>query len=106
MYDENSDLLFPIRLFSQFTVFKCAANLRFASKKSRIIVIPWATRPGSNHAGGKNFPEDVVCRYGGEEFVVLMPRSTLSDALCRSETWRSTIQNTSFQFTENPLSNL
>jgi diguanylate cyclase (GGDEF)-like protein/PAS domain S-box-containing protein len=31
---------------------------------------------------------DVVCRYGGEEFVILMPNATLHDAYERAETWR------------------
>ncbi|MBK8619570.1 MAG: diguanylate cyclase [Anaerolineales bacterium] len=31
---------------------------------------------------------DVVCRYGGEEFVILMPNATLHDAHERAETWR------------------
>ena len=32
--------------------------------------------------------EDVVCRYGGEEFVVLMPNTTLEAAYQRAEYWR------------------
>jgi diguanylate cyclase (GGDEF)-like protein/PAS domain S-box-containing protein len=31
---------------------------------------------------------DIVCRYGGEEFVILMPNATLHDAYERAETWR------------------
>ena len=39
---------------------------------------------------------DVVCRYGGEEFVVLMPDATLDTARQRAESWRRA-------FAENPL---
>lgn len=31
---------------------------------------------------------DVACRYGGEEFLVVMPAATLSDATARVEQWR------------------
>lgn len=36
--------------------------------------------------------EDVPCRYGGEEFVVLLPRMPLEVALERAEGWRRTFQ--------------
>jgi diguanylate cyclase (GGDEF)-like protein/PAS domain S-box-containing protein len=32
---------------------------------------------------------DIVCRYGGEEFVILMPDATLDSAYERAEMWRS-----------------
>jgi len=35
--------------------------------------------------------EDVLCRYGGEEFVILMPRMPLAVAAERAEGWRQTI---------------
>jgi diguanylate cyclase (GGDEF)-like protein/PAS domain S-box-containing protein len=31
---------------------------------------------------------DIVCRYGGEEFVILMPNATQHDAYERAEAWR------------------
>jgi diguanylate cyclase (GGDEF)-like protein/PAS domain S-box-containing protein len=31
---------------------------------------------------------DVVCRYGGDEFVVLLPNATTANALSRAEGWR------------------
>lgn len=36
--------------------------------------------------------EDVVCRYGGEEFVVLMPGAGLDVALARAEAWRAAVE--------------
>ncbi|PKO86478.1 MAG: PAS domain S-box protein [Betaproteobacteria bacterium HGW-Betaproteobacteria-12] len=35
--------------------------------------------------------EDVLCRYGGEEFVILMPRMPLLIAAERAERWRASI---------------
>ncbi|HEX6733610.1 MAG TPA: diguanylate cyclase [Azonexus sp.] len=35
--------------------------------------------------------EDVLCRYGGEEFVILMPRMPLVVAAERAERWRASI---------------
>jgi diguanylate cyclase (GGDEF)-like protein/PAS domain S-box-containing protein len=39
---------------------------------------------------------DVVCRYGGEEFVILMPGASREIALDRAEAWRQ-------DFSENPV---
>ena len=33
--------------------------------------------------------EDVVCRYGGEEFVIVLPGASLVDAMVRVEVWRA-----------------
>jgi diguanylate cyclase (GGDEF)-like protein/PAS domain S-box-containing protein len=35
---------------------------------------------------------DIVCRYGGEEFVVLMPKISVVDARRRAESWRAEFQ--------------
>jgi diguanylate cyclase (GGDEF)-like protein/PAS domain S-box-containing protein len=35
---------------------------------------------------------DIVCRYGGEEFVVLMPNTTLDQAFECAESWRSVFE--------------
>lgn len=42
--------------------------------------------------------EDVPCRYGGEEFLVLLPRMPLDIALERAEAWRRTILATRVPF--------
>ncbi len=36
---------------------------------------------------------DVLCRYGGEEFVIFMPNAPLESAFERADTWRSEIAN-------------
>jgi diguanylate cyclase (GGDEF)-like protein/PAS domain S-box-containing protein len=47
---------------------------------------------------------DIVCRYGGEEFVILMPNATLHDAYERAETWRQTYSARSIRYAGNDLS--
>ena len=37
---------------------------------------------------------DVLCRYGGEEFVVFMPNAPMGAAYQRAESWRNEIANT------------
>ncbi len=44
--------------------------------------------------------EDVPCRYGGEEFLVMLPRMPLETALERAEAWRRTFQSTRVPFGE------
>lgn len=39
---------------------------------------------------------DVVCRYGGEEFLIILPNIDLESAHRRAEEWRQAIQNLSF----------
>lgn len=47
---------------------------------------------------------DVVCRYGGEEFVILMPNATVHDAYERAETWRHTYSARTIRYAGNDLS--
>jgi diguanylate cyclase (GGDEF)-like protein len=42
--------------------------------------------------------EDVPCRYGGEEFLVLLPRMPLDIALERAENWRKSLEATRVPF--------
>jgi diguanylate cyclase (GGDEF)-like protein/PAS domain S-box-containing protein len=41
---------------------------------------------------------DVVCRYGGEEFVVLMPNVSLEIGFERAEMWRQDFSETPFEY--------
>ncbi len=48
--------------------------------------------------------EDVLCRYGGEEFVILMPRMPLDKAVERAESWRCKIADIRVAFGNFKLS--
>jgi len=37
--------------------------------------------------------QDIVCRYGGEEFLVVLPNTHLSIARQRAEEWREAFQD-------------
>lgn len=41
---------------------------------------------------------DVVCRYGGEEFVILMPNASMQDGYERVETWRQVFSETAIDY--------
>jgi diguanylate cyclase (GGDEF)-like protein/PAS domain S-box-containing protein len=47
--------------------------------------------------------EDVACRYGGEEFLVLLPSMPLDKARDRAESWRSKLEQHTFVFGNFPL---
>jgi len=47
---------------------------------------------------------DFFCRFGGEEFVALMPETSLTDALPVLETIRAAIANAAFNYKEQPIS--
>jgi diguanylate cyclase (GGDEF)-like protein/PAS domain S-box-containing protein len=42
--------------------------------------------------------EDVACRYGGEEFLILLPSMPLEKAIQRAEAWRTAIEKLSVAF--------
>ena len=42
--------------------------------------------------------EDIVCRYGGEEFVILMSNATLESAYERADSWRQMFATTIFEY--------
>lgn len=48
--------------------------------------------------------EDIACRYGGEEFLVLLPSMPLETAKERAERWRSQLEQHDFVFGNFPLS--
>lgn len=39
---------------------------------------------------------DIICRYGGEEFVVLMPHTAFADALTKAESFRKLVEDHPF----------
>lgn len=46
---------------------------------------------------------DAVCRFGGEEFAILMPNSYYTDCLKVIERLRTSIENTAFSYSNKPL---
>jgi diguanylate cyclase (GGDEF)-like protein/PAS domain S-box-containing protein len=46
---------------------------------------------------------DIVCRYGGEEFAILMPNASENDAFDKAETWRKSYSAKEFHFEGNKL---
>lgn len=40
---------------------------------------------------------DIICRYGGEEFLVALPNMTIENALARAKAWQSTLSTTSIK---------
>jgi diguanylate cyclase (GGDEF)-like protein len=46
---------------------------------------------------------DFVCRYGGDEFLLVLPNMRLQDALHRAETWRGSFQETEICYDEQIL---
>ena len=47
---------------------------------------------------------DVICRYGGDEFVVVMPNSSVDNARIRAEKWQSSFAKTEIKYKEEPIS--
>lgn len=47
--------------------------------------------------------EDIACRYGGEEFLLIMPGAALPVAEARAEKLRATMENTELNFRNIPL---
>ena len=48
-------------------------------------------------------PYDAVCRYGGEEFLIVLPGCDMADATLRAEEIRSAIATSPFQIAEGSL---
>ncbi|MBK8619590.1 MAG: GGDEF domain-containing protein [Anaerolineales bacterium] len=76
---ENS----PVAIVMMDVDFFKKFNDTYGHKCGDIVLMDLANFLTENSRQG-----DVVCRYGGEEFVILMPNATLHDAHERAETWR------------------
>ena len=48
--------------------------------------------------------EDVVCRYGGEEFLILMPGADMDATARRAEDWRRAFEQSKIEFDGKQLS--
>jgi diguanylate cyclase (GGDEF)-like protein len=46
---------------------------------------------------------DICCRYGGEEFAIILPESTSQDAGTRADALRSEVKNLRLQYKKEPL---
>jgi diguanylate cyclase (GGDEF)-like protein/PAS domain S-box-containing protein len=73
----------PVSIIMMDVDFFKEFNDRFGHKCGDIVLQDLANFLTENSRQG-----DIVCRYGGEEFVILMPNATLRDAYERAETWR------------------
>ena len=49
---------------------------------------------------------DIVCRLGGEEFVVVMPRAKIEDSLRKAEQLRAAVEKTQIEYEGNLLENI
>jgi diguanylate cyclase (GGDEF)-like protein len=50
--------------------------------------------------------EDVICRYGGEEFVIILPETSEETAIERAELIRYAVSKLRLQFKGEPLKNI
>jgi diguanylate cyclase (GGDEF)-like protein/PAS domain S-box-containing protein len=48
--------------------------------------------------------EDIVCRYGGEEFIVMLPGVNLETVSQRAEEWRKSFEDTNIKFNGQVIS--
>lgn len=47
--------------------------------------------------------EDIICRYGGDEFIILLAKTNPADALRRVAEWRETLQSTPVDIDEKTM---
>jgi diguanylate cyclase (GGDEF)-like protein len=49
---------------------------------------------------------DICCRYGGEEFAIILPESSLQNAVIRADALRSEVKNLRLRYKKEPLGRL
>jgi diguanylate cyclase (GGDEF)-like protein len=47
--------------------------------------------------------EDVACRYGGDEFMIILPEAALSDVWQRAEHLRELVKKTRYEYEGKPI---
>ena len=56
-----------------------------------------------NNLNEKMRESDILCRYGGEEFVLIMPETTARDAVMLLDKLRAHIENCAFRYKDTPV---
>ena len=49
---------------------------------------------------------DICCRFGGEEFAIILPESSAQDAVARANALRSKVKNLQFEYKQQNLGSL
>jgi diguanylate cyclase (GGDEF)-like protein len=89
----------PVSIIMMDVDFFKNFNDTYGHKCGDVVLQDFATFLTENSRQG-----DIVCRYGGEEFVILMPNATLHDAYERAEAWRRDYSARVIQYDDKRLS--
>ena len=87
---------YPLSIIMLDIDFFKKVNDTFGHKAAMMSSLHWAGCCSRKHASS-----DCVSRYGGDEFVLVMPEMSAEDAFQRAELWREAIKAMVFQIGEN-----